>query len=223
MQLIEPIEPATLKTILRKQEDYRFQEQVRQDTKHTGIRFFLCRFQRSNLSQRTSLPRPIQTLFSRWRIGQVDSCGTYPRRITHPYVENPACRFCNYPLETTLHLLTECSGTSLYRAVHGISLDTLAFDTQANMLAIACFDSFVAHALPFDIYPRNQHTLQKSLLAVFELRKRKRVQTSLQNARDSSQKRRKTHLVLPVSNISTTSTWNTVSMKQNSSQQSSAT
>ncbi len=157
------------------------------------------------------MPRPLQTLFSRWRTGQVDSCGKYPRRITHPYLENPACRFCNFPVETTLHLLTTCPGTSLYRAVHGISLETLAVDTQANMLAIACFDSFLAHTLPFDHYPKNQATIDKALSSVFESKKRKRVQTSLQAAQDSAQKRpRPSHgnLVLPISNISIDSTWN---------------
>ena len=225
-QLQEPIELATLKTILRQKEEKRFQEHVRLDTRHTGIRFYLCHFERSNLSARTSLPRPLQTLFSRWRIGQVDSCGTYPRRIKHPYVENPACRFCNFPIETTLHLLTECPGTSLYHAVHGISLTTLAFDLQANMLALACFDSFVAHTLHFDNYPRNQLTVQKALSVVFESRKRKRVQTSLQRACDSGHKRRKTsreYLVLPVSNISITSMWNTVSPEENTSTAVSAT
>ena len=108
MQLIEPIEPATLKSILCQQETQRFQQQVLIDTAHTGMRFQLCALRKSNLSARTSLPRPLQTLFSRWRTGQVDSCGKYPRKIVHPYLENPACHFCNFPVETTLHLLTTC-------------------------------------------------------------------------------------------------------------------
>ena len=222
-QLQQPIEPATLKAILKKQEEQRFQQQVLLDTKHTGIRFQICGFERSSLSKRTFLPRPLQTLYSRWRIGQVDSCGTYPRRISHPYIENPACRFCGFPIETTLHLLTMCPGTSLYRATHGISLATLAFDTQANMLAIACFDSFLAHALPFDNYPRNQHSVHKALFSVLESRKRKRVQTSLQIACDKGeQKRQKTsrkYLLLPISDASTNSTWNTVSTTQTVVQQ----
>ena len=147
----------------------------------------------------------------------MDSCGKYPRRINNPYLENPACRFCNFPVETTFHLLTTCPGTSLYRAVHGISLQTLADDTQANMLAIACFDSFLAHTLPFDHYPKNQATLDKALSSALESRKRKRMQTSLQAARDSVNKRQKPshgNLVIPISPVSINSTWNTRSKIQ---------
>ena len=193
------------------------------DTKHTGIRFQICGFQRSSLSQRASLPRPLQTLYSRWRIGQVDSCGTYPRRISKPYVENPACRFCGFQIETTLHRLTVCPGTSFYRAIHGISLATLVLDTQANMLAIACFDSFLAHTLPFDTYPKNQHTIHKALFSALESRKQKRVQTSLQIAVDKGERKRqrtsRKHLLLPISEVSITSTWNSVSKNTSSSTQ----
>ena len=218
IQLEQPIEPATLKTILRKQEHKRFQEQVRMDTEHTGIRFRTCGFQQSNLSERASLPRPLQTLFSRWRTGQVDSCGTCPRRITRPHIENPTCRFCHFPVETTFHLLAStCPGTSLYCAAHGISLQTLADDTQANMLAVACFDSCLAHALPFDHCPKNQATIDKALSSALDSRKQKLEQTSLQVARDSAHKRQKPsrkNLVIPISSVPISSTWNTVPSDQ---------
>ena len=122
----------------------------------------------------------------------------------------------------TLHLLACCPGTSFYRAAHGISLETLAFNTQANMLAAACFNSFLAHTLPFDNYPRNQHAIDKALSLALDSRKQKLVQTSLQSARDSARKRHRPNrecLVLPISNISINSARNTVATETNSSLQ----
>lgn len=103
----------------------------------------------------------------------------HPRRIAVPCVQSPACRLCFCPIETTLHIMTTCSGTSPCRAAHSISLEMLADDTQANLLAIACFDSFSAHHLPFNQCSQNQLMLDNSLTSVLDLRKCKLVQTSL--------------------------------------------
>ena len=61
--------------------------------------------------------------------------------------DRPRCRFCLCPIETTVHLLTNCPGTSPYRLNHGISLDTLYQDNPANILAISQFDDYISRTL----------------------------------------------------------------------------
>jgi len=101
----------------------------------------------SNFRHRASLPRSSQTLFSRWRLGQVESCGTYPRKLK--WVEQSNCRFCSSPCETTFHLLTTSPGATTTRAYIGVSLDALCCDTAHNVIAIAHFDTFIRSVLPY--------------------------------------------------------------------------
>ena len=66
-------------------------------------------------------------------------------------------------------------------------------------LAIAGFDSFLAHQLPFDRYPKNQNTIDNSLASALESRKRKLGQTSLQAALEQQKRRRPVQqLVIPI-------------------------
>ena len=80
----------------------------------------LLNVRRSNLSRRISVPRALQTLYSRWRLGEVESAGRYPRRLK--WIFSPKCRACGHPIETTVQLLTTCPGTSAYRAHHSVSV-----------------------------------------------------------------------------------------------------
>jgi len=175
-QLQHAIHPATLRTLLRQCEKQRFHHHVVFDTHHTGVRFDICGTKRSNFRDRASLPRSLQTLYSRWRIGQVESCGTYARKLK--FVESPQCRFCGFPTETTIHLLTDCPDTASIRANNGISLDTLRYDTRGNILAIACFDAFIRNTLPYDKEPPNKQLLYSSILTVRVQLKRKAPLTS---------------------------------------------
>jgi len=42
-------------------------------------------------------------LVKRWQVGEVESCGVYPRCMK--WLDDPRCRFCGHPCETTIHLL----------------------------------------------------------------------------------------------------------------------
>lgn len=77
-----------------------------------GFRHFLLKARTSRLKMRVGSPRPIQTLFSRYRCNRSESCGEYPRKLR--YIMNPSCRFCGHPKETILHLLDDCPGTHSY-------------------------------------------------------------------------------------------------------------
>jgi len=98
------------KQFSKKAEIHRFQWQVTWDTQHNGVRYQICGFNRSHFHHRAPLPHSLQTLYSRWRLGQVESCGTYPRKLK--WVEQPGCHLCSFPCVTTFHLLTDCAGTT---------------------------------------------------------------------------------------------------------------
>ena len=151
VNLALPIEQATICTLVRQSEITRYHNNLLRQPDLQGHRCLMCHSKRSNFKERNSLPRPIQTLYSRWRLGHVDSCGTYPRKLQ--WIANPACRSCGFPTETIHHLLTQCPGTLLYRRQHGLSLHTLTTDTRDNMINIAQFDSYLRHTLPFDSPP----------------------------------------------------------------------
>ena len=162
-QLQLEIVPATLRTILRQHERTRFHTTVEIDTHHhTKLRYLTCGLTKSNLQARRCLPRALQCLYSRWRIGQVDSCGSYPRNLNYLAKDLP-CRFCFCSKESTLHLLSSCPGTLMYRIQHGLSLRTLQDDSAANIVAIAQFDDWISHTLPFDHLPPIQKSLSSSL------------------------------------------------------------
>ena len=54
--------------------------------------------------------------------------------------------------QTSRHvILSTCPGTATARTDIGLSLDTLRYDTDRNILAIAHFDAFLRIALVYDI------------------------------------------------------------------------
>ena len=151
INLALPIASATTCTLIRQREIQRFHQQLELGSNLPGHRHLICKCKQTNFKERDTVPRPIQTLYSRWRLGQVDSCGTYPRKLK--WIANPACRFCCLPKETILHLVSQCPGTQPFRTQHGLSLSTLITDSHDNMLTIAQFDSFLRSVLPFDSPP----------------------------------------------------------------------
>ena len=194
MEHHKSIQPATLKTILKQNATHKFYECIACDTSHTGTRFRVCGVTKSNFRTRESVPRVLQTLYSRWRLGQVESCGTYPRKLK--FVETPACRFCHYPCETTFHLLTTCPGTAAYRAINGLSLDTIRNDSCSNILAIARFDSFIRAVLPYDSVPPNQQLISAKLKSTTN---RKRLtQSPSSTTSEPIQKRRRSDCMQPL-------------------------
>lgn len=147
-QLQRSVHPATLKTVLRQAETRRFQNGLPFSC-HTGVRFHCCGIKRSNFHERDTIPRALQTPCSRWRLGQVESCGTHARKLQH--VVSPACRFCGFPCKTTAHLLLDCP-----RTAHMCFL-------CCNVIAIAEFDAFIRRVLPCDSRPPNQQILSSTL------------------------------------------------------------
>ena len=122
-----------------------------------GVRTNLC----TNFHTRESVLQVLQTLYSWWCLGQVESCSTYPCKLK--FVEMPACHFCHYPCKTTFQLLTTYPGTAAYCAINGLSLDTIQTDSCSNILAIAWFDSFIRAVLLYDSIPPNQQLISTQL------------------------------------------------------------
>jgi hypothetical protein len=158
-----------------------------------GARYQVCGLRRSNLKKRRPVPRALQCLYSRWRVGEVESVGIYPRRLD--WISSPMCRLCGYPSETTVHLLTTCPGTYPTRASLGISFDTLVNESPDNIIRIARFDTWLRSVLPID-----QLMATQGISAILHdtLRKRK-VQNDTLNASCPLQKRtkRQRYLVIP--------------------------
>ena len=94
------------------------------------------------------MPRALQCLYSRWRVGEIETVGIYPRRLG--WISSPLCRLCGYPSETTVHLLTACPGTYPTRASLGISFDTLVIESPDNIIRIARFDAWLRSVLPLE-------------------------------------------------------------------------
>ena len=163
-------------------------------TPSRSARYNILGTHHSNLKLHHPIPRALQCLYSRWRVGEVESVGKYPRRLR--WIDSPICRLCGHPEETTLHLLIDCAGTSFYRAIHGISYLTLVFETPSNILRIAQFDAWLRRILPCPQRPNDQ-TLQA--ITSEALNKRK-ASVSPTTATDCpAPKRRK--LVIPHSGI----------------------
>ena len=157
------ISPASLKTFIKQNETLRFHNLFLNPlNRHFGARYGVVGLKRSHLQQRRSLPRALQCLYSRWRIGQVDSCGKYPRHMGYLSSQLP-CRFCFSPSESPLHLLTLCPGTLAYRCSHGLSLETLRSDSPEDIVLIAKFDSWISSTLSFESYPPIASLLCESL------------------------------------------------------------
>jgi hypothetical protein len=171
-QLQCQIAPASLKTFLRQHETRAFHSRVLLENKgHAGWRFATCHFSRSNFEQRRQCPRALQTLFSRYRMGSVDSCGSYPRHLGYIPRDSP-CRFCTVAKETPSHLLNSCPGTAAYRILFGLSPTTLLHDTPSNLLAIALFDDYITMVHPIE-QNRYQHRLTQAMVTFLD-RKRDR-------------------------------------------------
>jgi hypothetical protein len=157
------ISPSSLKTFIKQHETSQFHN-LFLDPLHThfGARYGVVGLKRSNLQQRRSLPRALQCLYSRWRIGQVDSCGKYPRHMGYVSSDLP-CRFCLSPNESPVHLLSLCPGTLSYRFRHGLSLETLCSDSPEDIVLIAKFDYWISTTLPFVICPPMVTLLNESI------------------------------------------------------------
>jgi hypothetical protein len=163
----QPIELKALKSTLKR----RLKQKWMRGAPLRGARFNVCGIQQSQLKKRHSVPRALQTLYSRWRVGEVESCGVYPRRLQ--WIADPQCRFCGYPCETTVHLLSTCPDTAAYRLTHGISFDTLVDETPENIMRIAHFDAFIRRVLGCTHYRCNE-----SLKAILYEHERKRKMVS---------------------------------------------
>ena len=72
-----PIELKSLKTLLKRAATRHWLN----TTPTLGARYNLCGIQRSRLKQRRATPRALQTLYSRWHVGEVETAGIYPRRM----------------------------------------------------------------------------------------------------------------------------------------------
>ena len=151
---------------------------------HTGWRFVTCGFGKSNLQQRRQCPRAAQTLFSRYRMGSVDSCGSYPRHLGYLPKGSP-CRFCSVAKETPFHLLRTCPGTANFRFLFGLSPRILFHDTSSNLLNIALFDDFLTMVHPVE-RNRYQQKITQALVP-FLRRKRKREPSGSDSRNLSSQ------------------------------------
>jgi hypothetical protein len=176
-QVQQPLEPSSLKSFLVQHATTNFHKSFVTDTHHHHQRFLICGISKSHFRDRQPCPRALQCLFSRWRLGKLDSCGTYSRIMN--YVDkNTPCRFCSGPTETPLHLLVSCPGTTSYRVTHGLSLATLQQDTPVNLFAIATFDTWISQVLPFPRFPMAQRALALSIPTPT----RKRLQSQLPTA-----------------------------------------
>jgi hypothetical protein len=67
--------------------------------------------------------------------------------------------FVVYPLETTVHLLTDCPGTYPTRASLGISFDTLVNESSDNIIHIARFNTWLRGILPIEQFMATHGTL----------------------------------------------------------------
>jgi hypothetical protein len=193
MQMDQPIELKSLKTAMKQSLIQRWI----QTTPIIGARYRICGPLRSDLKKRNAVPRALQCLYSRWRVGEVESCGVFPRRMT--WIDSPVCRYCCYPCETTFHLLTDCPGTASYRLAHGLSTDVLVCESPDNIIRVAQFDAFIRHTLGC----RQWHSVPslESILAA-TLNKRKTPPNQTNDNHHSPHKRQKrSTLIIPHSDL----------------------
>ena len=100
----------------------------------------------SHLSKRVNALRNAQCVYSQWRCGEVLLIGPYPRRLG--LVPQQECRWCNGPVETVHHLLTDCPAVAHYRDRHGLSLETLRSDSEKMANDIFNFQQHLLATLP---------------------------------------------------------------------------
>ena len=99
----------------------------------------------SNLKNRRDIPRSLQCLFSKYRLGVAESCGRMPRHLG--LLASDSCRLCGNPRETIHHLLFECPGTDVIRRLNRLSPSTLQRDSPQSILKISQFDYWIRHTL----------------------------------------------------------------------------
>jgi hypothetical protein len=209
MQLQHPIEPASLKTFLHQYELHKFHSYVLSSShNHTGQRFLCCGTNRTNFKARTGVPRPLQCLFSRWRLGQVDSCGSYSRHLGFTEGNCSLCHFCSTATESPLHLCTTCPAFTSYRNDHNISLSTLSHDSSTNILAIAGFDEFISRITTFINPPPIQAPLSRCLETARKRKASSHDTTTPEptpkrtHPNERNKNRRKRHLIIPSTPLS---------------------
>jgi len=170
MQLQHEIEPASLKTFLWQHERNKFHARALTDPHHhSGYRILNAGIKKSNFKLRQYVPRALQCLYSRWRLGRVDSCGSYARHLGYLEDDNFVCRFCNQAKESTFHLCSTCFVLEPYRQAHNISSETLMNDSPQNIFAIAAFDNHITNTFPYAQEP----PLQQPLDIIFRTEKRR--------------------------------------------------
>ena len=108
---------------------------------------------RADIHSRASLPRAQQCLITRWRLGEVETVGRYPRRLGWTEIE--CCRLCGSPDESPCHLLSSCPGTFFYRLVHDLSTDDLLDSSSSAALKVVRFDGWLRTILPYAKIPPN--------------------------------------------------------------------
>ena len=141
-QVTVPITVASIQSELRAQLQAKWLTSLRIDTprmRTVGTKF-------SHLNDRANLPRIVQSTYSQWRCGEILQIGPYPRRLGH--VLQKECRWCQGPVETAHHLLTDCPAVVSYRERHQLSLETLRADTEDAAIAIHNFQQHLLGILP---------------------------------------------------------------------------
>ena len=144
------------------------------NTDHNNHRYYTMGTKRSNLSLRKNkdITRNMESLFSRYRVGEVESVGKYPRRLKM-VDDDGRCRLCQRAEETPLHLVSCCEGTESYRLVHDISRSTLVHETPENILRIVEFDQWLRNRLQYDRKPP-EFGLPETLQHFYQERRKRR-------------------------------------------------
>lgn len=125
---------------------------------HLTARRQLLGVQPSILKARKEAPRPLQCLHSRYRLGETETAGPYPRRLD--WLESPYCRLCQGAKEDIPHLLLSCPGTRPYLDAHGPTARQLRCDDLEAITATAVFDEWLRTVLPSTHTPPDFHIRQ---------------------------------------------------------------
>ena len=146
-QLRIPIEYPTLRTCMK----VRLRKAWKFNLIGNTTRRITLGVKSSNLRKRAQLPRALQALYSRWRLGEVETAGEYPRRMN--WIQSPKCRFCSCPKETIIHLLMDCPGLTSYRYTTKVAIGDLQNDSPAAIYRIARLDDWLRYADPVNEIP----------------------------------------------------------------------
>ena len=166
-QLLLEIEPATLRTFLLNHERTQFHSSILSDQRLLGKpspRISACGLHSPDLRGRHQLSRSLQTLYTRWRLGVTTLVGSFPRRGFANYVPAEApCRFCGNALETTLHLISNCTGTLPTRLRRGILPSSLRYDSRESILSVASLDAEISRTVPAEQHSDLQRIAHRDL------------------------------------------------------------